>query len=228
MPCDKSDLLAKEGRLAHRGEPGFVPAHARPGMNFEPPALGRAPNTEQTARNRRFVTLHETLRSPRCLPTPDGSPGSTNGAFWDARTSQRRVGTLISSRRVLVPAQTSQVVHPRGRRFCRNRAVCRSHGNIRRRCPWPTAPERCGGAVPWLPTQAEVAEPADATVSNTVEGNLVRVQIPASAPQMRSSPRWRASRMATPGPCQVSRQAEGKYPLPVCRGNAYAGRRARG
>lgn len=29
---------------------------------------------------------------------------------------------------------------------------------------------------------AEVAEPADATVSNTVEGNLVRVQIPASAP----------------------------------------------
>jgi hypothetical protein len=31
--------------------------------------------------------------------------------------------------------------------------------------------------------RAEVAELADATVSNTVGGNLVRVQIPASAPR---------------------------------------------
>ncbi len=32
--------------------------------------------------------------------------------------------------------------------------------------------------------RAEVAEQADATVSKTVEGNLVRVQIPASAPRI--------------------------------------------
>ena len=33
-------------------------------------------------------------------------------------------------------------------------------------------------------SRAEVAEQADATVSNTVEGNLVRVQVPASAPHL--------------------------------------------
>ncbi len=31
--------------------------------------------------------------------------------------------------------------------------------------------------------RAEVAEQADATVSKTVEGNLIRVRVPASAPQ---------------------------------------------
>jgi hypothetical protein len=36
---------------------------------------------------------------------------------------------------------------------------------------------------------AEVAEPVDATVSNTVEGNLIRVQIPASAPTFALSRR---------------------------------------
>ena len=35
---------------------------------------------------------------------------------------------------------------------------------------------------------AEVAEQADATVSKTVEGNLVRVQLPASAPIQSQEP----------------------------------------
>ena len=35
-------------------------------------------------------------------------------------------------------------------------------------------------------SRAEVAEQADATVSNTVEGNLVWVQVPPSAPQVVS------------------------------------------
>ena len=54
-----------------------------------------------------------------------------------------------------------------------------------------------GGARYDESSRAEVAEQADATVSNTVEGNLVRVQVPASAPQAVSFDAAAMGRFAT-------------------------------
>src|SRR6266566_2746156 len=129
---------------------------------------------------------------------------NTRGLLYGSSRRQRRRGAGPSSRAPITPGDRA-ARQPSRRPFGRAPVQANEPAMfVVQALPAPSCCRRLAQApcYDWPGRRhrarppAEVAELADATVSNTVEGNLVRVQIPPSAPPIlnvsrpKAGPRW--------------------------------------